>query len=148
VTPEAPGQQESVAAVPDQRPVAAPTPAAEQTAAINAAAKDQQPAAKPTKSGASKAAKPAARATRTAPARRTAKTLRARRAVAAIAAQPTYQYAQPAYSQPAYTWVDGAAQASQPVKRLQIKRHRAAKKAAPAAQSNVPAATAGLSGTQ
>jgi hypothetical protein len=89
-----------------------------------------------------------------APARRAAKTVRARRAVAKVAAQPTYQYAQPSYSQPtytqpAYTWADGAAQASQPVKRVQIKRHRAAKKTTPAAaQPNASTATAGLSGTQ
>jgi hypothetical protein len=150
VMPEAPGQQETAAALPDQQSAAAvPTPpATEQTAAVDAAAEDQQPAAKPTKSGASKAAKPAARAPRAAPARRAAKAVRARRAVAKVAPQPTYQYAQPTYSQPTYTWADGAAQASQTVKRVQIKRHRAAKKTTPAAQSNVSAATAGLSGTQ
>jgi hypothetical protein len=155
VTPEAPGQRETAAALSDQQPAAAvPTPpAAEQTAAVNAAAEDQQSAAKPTKSGVSKAAKPAARAPRAAPARRAAKTVRARRAVAKVAPQPTYQYAQPTYSQPTYTqptytWADGAAQTSQSVKRVQIKRHRAAKKTTPAAQSNTSAATAGLSGTQ
>ena len=91
VTPEAPGQQETAAALPDQQPAAAVPmpPATEQTAAINAAAKDQQPT---TKSGASKAAKPAARAPRAAPARRAAKTVRARRAVAAVAA-PAAAYA-------------------------------------------------------
>jgi len=150
VMPEAPGQQETAAALPDQQPAAAvPTPpATEQTAAVDAAAEDQQPEAKPTKSGASKAAKPAARAPRAAPARRGAKAVRARRALAKVAPQPIYQYAQLTYSQPTYTWADGAAQASQTVKRVQIKRHRAAKKTTPAAQSNVSAPTAGLSGTQ
>lgn len=135
VTPEAvaPGQQEAVAAVPDQQP-------AEQSAAVNAAAEDQQPAAKPTKSEESEAAKPAARVSRpAAPARRAAKAVRARRTVAMVAAQPTYQY-----SQPTYAWTDGTAQASRSVKRVQIKRHRTAKKA-PAVQSNPSAATAGLS---
>lgn len=134
-TPEAvaPGQQEAVAAVPDQQP-------AEQSAAVNAAAEDQQPAAKPTKSEESKAAKPAARVSRpAAPARRAAKAVRARRTVAMVAAQPTYQY-----SQPTYAWTDGTAQASRSIKRVQIKRHRTAKKA-PAVQSNPSAATAGLS---
>jgi len=157
VTPEATGRQEAVAAAPDQPPAAAvaPAPATEQTAAINAVAEDQQPVAQPTKGEAGKAAtKPAARAAHAAAARRAAKTVRARRAVAKLAAQPTYQYAQPTYaqptySQPAYTWVDCAAQASQPVKRVQIKRHRAAKRTTPAAaQPNASTATAGLSGTQ
>ncbi|MGO8924698.1 MAG: hypothetical protein ACLQF4_17385 [Xanthobacteraceae bacterium] len=135
VTPEAvaPGQQEAVAAVPDRQP-------AEQSAAVNAAAEDQQPAAKPTKSEESEAAKPAARVSRpAAPARRAAKAVRARRTVAMVAAQPTYQYSQPTYAR-----TDGTAQASRSVKRVQIKRHRTAKKA-PAVQSNPSAATAGLS---
>jgi hypothetical protein len=145
VTPEtiAPGQQEAVAAVPDQQPAAsAATPsAAEQTAAVNAAAEDQQPAANPTTSEESNAAKPAARASRPAArARRAAKTVRTRRSVTTAAAQPTYQY-----SQPTYTWTDGTAQASQSIKRVQIKRHRTAKTTAPTAQSNPSAATAGLS---
>src|SRR5262249_6914427 len=72
---------------------------------------------------------PPAGAPRAAPARRAAKTVRARRIVATAAAQPAYQYgqstyAQPTYSQPTYTWLDGTAQASHPVKRVQIKRHR------------------------
>jgi hypothetical protein len=153
----APGQQE--AAVPNQQPAAAATAApAEQTATINAVAPDQRPAAKPKKTGESKAAKPAAKVTRSAPARRVAKTVRARRTVARVVAQPTYQYSQPAYaqpiyaqptySQPSYTWADGTAQAAQPVKRVQIKRHGTARKATPAAQSTPSTATAGLSGTQ
>ena len=150
VPPEAPDQSETVAAVADQQPAASPAsaPAARQTAAINAAAEDQQPAAKPTKSGDSKAAKPAARATRTPPTRRAAKTVRARRTVATVAARPTYQYPQATYSQPTYSWADGTAQAAQPVKRVQIKRRHTAKKTIPAAQSNPAAVTAGLSGTQ
>ena len=155
VPPEAPDLSETVAAVADQQPAASPAsaPAARQTAAINAAAEDQQPAAKPTKSGDSKAAEPAARATRTPPTRRAAKTVRARRTVATVAARPTYQYpqatySQPTYSQPTYSWADGTAQAAQPVKRVQIKWRHTAKKTIPAAQSNPAAVTAGLSGTQ
>ena len=142
VTLEAPGQQETAAALQDQQPAAAVPmpPATEQTAAVDAVADDQQVAAKPTK--------PAARAPRVALARRVAKAVRARRAVAKVTPRPAYQYSQPTYTQPTYTWADGAAQASQPVKRVQIKRHRAAKKTMPAAQSNASAATAGLSGTQ
>jgi hypothetical protein len=154
VTPEAiaPSQQEAVAAAQDQQPAvsAATAPTAQQTAAITAAAEDQQPAAKPEQSGGSKAAKPAIKASRSAvQARRAIKMVRVRRTPATVARQLAYQYSQPTYSQPTYTWTDGTAQASQPVKRVQIKRHRAAKKAAPpAAQSSPSAATAGLSGTQ
>ena len=143
VPPEAPDQSETVAAVADQQPAASPAsaPATEQTAAFNATTEDQPPAVKPTKSGESKAAKPAVRTTRAAPTRRTAKMVRARRTVATVAAQP-------AYARPAYSWADGTAQAAQPVKRVQIKRHRTAKRTMPAAHSNTSAATAGLSGTQ
>jgi hypothetical protein len=154
VTPEAiaPSQQEAVAAAQDQQPAvsAATAPTAEQTAAISTGAEDQQPAVKPAQSGESKAAKPAVKASRSAAqARRASKTVRVRRTPATVAAQLAYQYSQPTYSQPTYTWTDGTAQASQPVKRVQIKRHRTAKKAAPpAAQSSPSAATAGLSGTQ
>jgi len=154
VTPEAiaPSQQETVAAAQDQQPAAsaATAPTAEQTAAITTAAEDQQPAAKPAQSGESKAAKPAVKASRSAAqARRASKTVRVRRTPATVAAQPAYQYSQPTYSQPTYTWTDGTAQASRSLKRVQIKRHRTAKKAAlPAAQSSPSAATAGLSGTQ
>ena len=157
VTPEAiaPSQQETVVATQDQQPAvsAATAPTAEQTAAITAAAEDQQPAAKPAQSAESKAAKPAVKASRSAAqVRRASKTVRVRRTTATVAAQPAYQYSQPTYSQPTYsqptyTWTDGTAQASRSVKRVQIKRHRTAKKA-PAAQSSPSAATAGLSGTQ
>ncbi|MFZ0236740.1 MAG: hypothetical protein WAL37_05140 [Xanthobacteraceae bacterium] len=154
VTPEAiaPSQQEAVAAAQDQQPAvsAATAPTAEQTAAISTAAEDRQPAVKPAQSGESKAAKPAVKASRSAAqARRASETVRVRRTPATVAAQLAYQYSQPTYSQPTYTWTDGTPQASQPVKRVQIKRHRTAKKAAPpAAQSSPSAATAGLSGTQ
>jgi hypothetical protein len=154
VTPEAiaPSQQEAVAAAQDQQPAvsAATAPTAEQTAAISTAAEDQQPAVKPAQSGESKAARPVVKASRSAAqARRASKTVHVRRTPATVAAQLAYQYSQPTYSQPTYTWTDGTAQASQPVKRVQIKRHRTAKKAAPpAAQSSPSAATAGLSGTQ
>jgi ribonuclease E len=154
VTPEAiaPNQQEAVAAAQDQQPAvsAATAPTAEQTAAITTAAEDQQPAAKPSQSGESKAAKPAVKASRSAAqALRASKTVHLRRPLATVAAQPAYQYSQPTYSQPTYTWTDGTAQASRSVKRVQIKRHRTAKKTAPpAAQSSPSAATAGLSGTQ
>ena len=148
----APGRQE--AAVSDQQPAAAAAtaPPTEQTATINAAAPDQQPAAKPKKADESKAARPAAKTTRSAQARRLAKTVRARQTVAKTVAQPTYQYSQPAYTQPtypqpSYTWADGTAQAPQPIKLVQIKRHGTAK-ATPAAQSTPSTATAGLNGTQ
>jgi len=159
-------QQEAAAATQDQQPAApaATLPAAEQMAAIDVTAEDRQPATKPIKSGESKTTKPAARAARAALAHRAARTFRARRTVATVAAQAIYQYPQAAYSQPAYassytstytsaytsayTWADTAARASQPVKRVQIKRQRTAKKPAPRAQSGPAAATAGLSGTQ
>jgi len=130
----APSQQETVAAPQDQQPAAAAVRAspAEQVAAVNAAAADQQSASK---SAEGKAAKPAARATRAVPARHAAKTARARRTVVTATAQPAFQYtqptyanAQPTYSQPTSTWLYGAAQASQPVKRAVINRHRTAKK--------------------
>jgi hypothetical protein len=70
--------------------------------------------------------------------------------VAKVAAQPTYPYSQPAYAQPTYSqpWADGTAQATQPVKRVQIKRHRTAKKMTPAAQSTPSTATARLGDTE
>ena len=149
----APGRQE--AAVSDQQPAAAAAtaPPTEQTATINAAAPDQQPAAKPKKADESKAARPVAKTTRSAPARRVAKTVRARQTVAKTVAQPTYQYSQPAdtqptYPQPSYTWADGTAQAPQPIKRVQIKRHGTAKKATPAALPPLQPQPRALNGTQ
>jgi hypothetical protein len=145
-TVAAPSQQASIAAAQDQQPAAAAAaPTGEQTAATNPA-NDPEPNSKPTETSKSQATKPKARAARpAAQARRAVKPARARRTATA---QSVYQYPQPTYSQPTYTWTDGSAQASQPVKRVQIKRHRAAKKALPAAQSNPSAATAGLSVTQ
>jgi len=143
----------------DQEPAASSpaAPSAEQTAAVNTAATDREPEAKPAKPMASKTAKPAARAAHPAPPHHVARVVRAHRTVAAAASQPAAQYsqtlyAQPAYTQPTYTqptygWVAGASQAAQPVKRVQIKRHRPANKPAPAAQSNPSPPTAGLSGT-
>jgi hypothetical protein len=149
-TAATPSQQAVIAAAQDQQPAAAAAaPTGEQTAATNPA-NDPEPNSKPTETSESQATKPKARAARpaarpTAQARRAVKPARARRTATA---QSVYQYPQPTYSQPTYTWTDGSAQASQPVKRVQIKRHRAAKKALPAAQSNPSAATAGLSVTQ
>jgi hypothetical protein len=157
-----PTQQDVVATAQEQTPATPPAAASggEQTAAISAAAPDREPALKPTKPAEiktedSKAAKPKARASHAvAPARRAIKTVRPRRTVTTVAAQSAYPYSQPTYSQPissqqpTYTWMDGAAQASQPVKRVQIKRSRIVKPAAPVEQSTPSASTAGLSGTQ
>jgi hypothetical protein len=154
VTPEAiaPSRRQTAAAAQDQQPAvsAATPPTGEQMAAINAAAENQQPGAKSEKSAENKAAKPTVRAARpAAQVRRVSRTVRARRTVT-IATQRAYQYSQPIYySRPTYAWTDGAAQASQPVKRVQIKRHRTAKTAAaPAASSSPSSATAGLSDIQ
>ena len=155
------------AAAPDEQPSAPPsepaavsaaTASAEQMAAIDAAGKDQAPAPKSEKSVETKAAQPAAKAPHPAPARRAAKVVRARRTVTTVAAQPAYQYpqatyAQPTYTQPAYTqstfsWADGTSQASPAAKRVQVKRHRAVRTTAPAAQSNTAPATAALGGGQ
>jgi hypothetical protein len=147
-----PIQQEAIAAVQDQQPPASAetTPTAEQTAAINATAVEQRPTAKAKKSVERKGTKPARASRAAAQPRRATKVVRARRTVATTAAQPAYQYLQPTYSQSAYsqptsTWTDGAAQAAQPVRRVLTKRHRAAKKAVPTAQSSPSTATAGLS---
>ncbi len=141
------------AAVLDQQPAAAPAIAAlsaapAETAATKAAAEDQQPAAKPAQSVESKPPKPRVTATHAVPTRHAVKKVRVRRAAATVASQPAYQYSQPIYSQPTYTWTYGAAQASQSIKRIAIKRHRAAKKAASAAQNNPAPTTAGLGGSQ
>jgi hypothetical protein len=152
----APSQQDVMATAQDQMPAASPAAAStgEQMAAINAAAPDQEPALKPTKPAetkpaATKAAKPKARTSRSAaPARRATRTIRLSRTVRTVAAQSAYPYSQPTYSQPTYTWMDRAAQSSQPVKRVQIKRSRPAKQAAPIAQPTPSASTAGLNGPQ
>jgi hypothetical protein len=161
-SPAAPSAEQTATVDPaatDQQPTASrlAAPAAAQTAALNAAATDQEAAAKPAQPAASKTAKPAARAAHPAPPRRVVRVVRARRTVAAATTQPVAQYSQttyvqpiytqPAYTQPTYGWAAGTSQASQPVKRVQIKRYRAAKKPAPAAQSNPSPATAGLNST-
>ena len=169
-----PSPQEVIAKAQDRVSTAPAASAAtasidQQTAAVRTAALEQEPAVKPATAAETKAAKPKARTSHpAASARRVIKTARARRPVATVAAQsaypysqPTYTqsayaqsayaqqtYAQPTYAQPTYTWTNGAAQAAQPVTRVQIKRYRAVKQAAPVVQSNPPAATAGLSGTQ
>lgn len=160
-SPVAPSAEQTAAvnaAAPDQEPATSSpaAPSAEQTAAVNAAATVREPAAKPAKPLASKTAKPVARVAYPAPARRVVRVVRARRTVAAAASQPAAQYsqtlyAQPTYTQPAYmqttySWAAGTGQVSQPVKRVQIKRHRAAKTPAPAAQSD-PLPTTAVSGT-
>jgi hypothetical protein len=86
------------------------------------------------------------------PVRRAAKVIR-RRAPTTVAAQPADQFAQANYQQPAqtyqaYQWTDPNAQARQTVRRVVIKRHRAVRKPAPAAQSNLAGATAGVAGPQ
>jgi hypothetical protein len=151
----APSQQEATTAAQDQQPAdsSATTPNIEQTAVINGAAGDRQPTAKATKSEDRKAAKPAVRKTAkparvsrpTAQARRPIKTVRVRATVTTAATQPTYQYSQPTYAQPTYTWADGTAQPSQTIKRVVVKRSRAAMHTAPAVQSNP---SAGLSNSQ
>jgi len=163
--------QEVIAKAQDRVPAASAATAStvEQTAAVRTAALEQEPAVKPAPVAETKAAKPKARTSHpAASARRVIKTARARRPVATVAAQSAYPYSQPtytqsayaqpayaqsayaqqAYAQPTYTWTNGAAQAAQPVTRVQIKRHRAVKQTAPVVQSNPSAATAGLSGTQ
>jgi hypothetical protein len=166
-SPAAPSAEQTAVnpAATDEQPAASSpaAPTVAQTAPVNAAATDQEAAAKPAKPVASKTPKPAAiRAAHPAPPRRVARVVRARRTVTAAAFQPASQYSQtnyaqptyaqpiftqPAYTQPTYSWAGGTSQAAQPVKRVQIKRRPAAKKAAPAAQSNPSPATAGLSGT-
>jgi len=118
--------------------------AAEKTALANSAAASEEPAAKQTKARESNVVKPLARAARPAIlTRRTAKAIRVRRRPATVAAQPAN-----AWTQPTYQWTDANIQASQTVRRVVVKRHRAAKKAPPAAQSNHIGATAAALGAQ
>jgi hypothetical protein len=113
--------------------------AAEKIALANSPAQIEEPAVKETKAPAIDVAKPPAKAARPAkPARRAAKAVRIRRTPTTVAAQPAN-----AWTQPTYQWTD-ATQTSQIVRRVVVKRHRAAKKAAPAAQSNLTGATAVL----
>ncbi len=117
--------------------------AAEKIALANSAAQIEDPAVKQTKARASDVAKPSAKAARPAkPIRRATKAVRIRRTPATVAAQPAN-----VWTQPTYQWTD-ATQTSQTVRRVVVKRHRAAKKAAPAAQSNLTGATAGVLGAQ
>jgi hypothetical protein len=113
--------------------------AAEKIALANSAAQIEDPAVKQTKARASDVAKPARPAK---PTRRATKAIRIRRTPATVAAQPAN-----VWTQPTYQWTD-ATQTSQTVRRVVVKRHRAAKKAAPAAQSNLTGATAGVLGAQ
>ncbi|MGB3743002.1 MAG: hypothetical protein WBD11_00485 [Xanthobacteraceae bacterium] len=126
-------------------------PAAEKIALANSAPQVEEPAVKETKAPAIDVAKPLAKP----PAKPLAKAARpakpARRAInaARIRRTPTTVAAQPAvvWTQPTYQWTD-ATQRTQTVRRVVVKRHRAAKKAAPAAQSNLTGATAGVLGAQ
>ncbi len=121
--------------------------AAEKIALANLAAQIEEPPVKETKAPAIDVAKPPAKPTAKAarpakPARRATKALRIRRTPSTVAAQPAN-----VWTQPTYQWTD-ATQTSQTVRRVVVKRHRAAKKAAPATQSNLTGATAGVLGAQ
>jgi hypothetical protein len=116
--------------------------AVEKTALANSAAQIEEPAVKETKARASDVAKPPTKAAHPAIPRRPAKAVRVRRRPTTVAAQPAN-----VWTQPTYQWTD-ATQASQTVRRVVVKRHRAAKQAAPAAQSNLTGATAGVLGAQ
>ncbi len=117
--------------------------AAEKIALANSTAQIEEPAVKQTKARASDVAKPPAKAARSAkPTRRATKAVRIRRTPTTVAAQPANVWIQPTYQ-----WTD-ATHTSQTVRRVVVKRHRVAKKAAPAAQSNLTGATAGVLGTQ
>jgi hypothetical protein len=121
--------------------------AAEKIALANLAAQIEEPPVKETKAPAIDVAKPPAKPTakaarRAKPARRATKALRIRRTPSTVAAQPAN-----VWTQPTYQWTD-ATQTLQTVRRVVVKRHRAAKKAAPATQSNLTGATAGILGAQ
>jgi hypothetical protein len=117
--------------------------AAEKNALVNSPAQIEEPAVKETKAPAIDVAKPLAKAAHPAkPARRVTKAARIRRTPSTVAAQPAV-----VWTQPTYQWTD-ATQTSQTVRRVVVKRHRAAKKTAPAAHSNLTGATAGVLGAQ
>jgi len=121
--------------------------AAEKIALANPPAQIEEPAVKETKAPAIDVAKPLAKLSAQAahpakPARRATKAARIRRTPSTVAAQPAV-----VWTQPTYQWTD-ATQTSQAVRRVVVKRHRAAKKVAPAAQSNLTGATAGVLGAQ
>jgi hypothetical protein len=154
----APGEQESDTSAPPIESAAstateavadsgATDTAAEKIAPANLAAQIEEPPVKETKAPAIDVAKPPAKPTAKAarpakPARRATKALRIRRTPSTVAAQPANVWIQPTYQ-----WTD-ATQTSQTVRRVVVKRHRAAKKAAPATQSNLTGATAGVLGAQ
>jgi hypothetical protein len=117
--------------------------AAEKNALVNSPAQIEEPAVKETKAPAVDVGKPLAKAAHPAkPARRVTKAARIRRTPSTVAAQPAV-----VWTQPTYQWTD-ATQTSQTVRRVVVKRHRAAKKTAPAAHSNLTGATAGVLGAQ
>jgi hypothetical protein len=117
--------------------------AAEKIALANLPAQIEEPAVKETKAPAIAVAKPVAKAAHPAkPARRATKAVRIRRTPTTVAAQPAV-----VWTQPTYQWTD-ATQTSQTLRRVVVKRHRVAKKTAPAAQSNLTGATAGVLGAQ
>ena len=118
-------------------------PAAEKIALANSTAQIEEPAVRQTKARASAVAKPPPKAARSSkPTRRAIKAARIRRTPTTVATQPAN-----VWTQPTYQWTD-ATHTSQTGRRVVVKRHRAAKKAAPAAQSNLTGATAGVLGTQ
>jgi hypothetical protein len=118
--------------------------AAEKTALANSAAASEEPVAKQTKARESDVVKPPAKAARPAiPIRGASKVVRIRRRPTTVAAQPAN-----AWTQPTYQWTDTNIQAPQTVRRVVVKRHRAAKKTAPAAQPKVTGATAAALGAQ
>ena len=121
--------------------------AAEKIALANSPAQIEEPAVKETKAPAIDVAKPPAKPRPKRRVRRNQHAARSRRL--RIRRTPTTVAAQPAvvWTQPTYQWTD-ATQTSQTVRRVVVKRHRAAKKAAPAAQSNLTGATAGVLGAQ
>jgi hypothetical protein len=117
--------------------------AAEKTALANSDAQIEEPAVKETKARPSDVAKPPAKAARPAkPTRRATKAARVRRRPTTVAAQPAN-----VWTQPTYQWTD-TTQTPQTVRRVVVKRHHAAKQAAPVAQSNLTGATAGVLGAQ
>lgn len=128
---------------------AANEPAAEKD--VRSAADDSQTPAKPPEAQENKTVKTPIKAARAAVSVRRAANVVRRRAPATVAAQPANQYAQANYQQSAqtgyqaYQWTDPNAQV---VRRVAIKGHRAAKKPAPTAQSNLAGAAVGVGGPQ
>jgi hypothetical protein len=143
----------AVAAVDQQalQPIAEDSAASAVTAAVDEKATPAKPAAERRETAAKPKARDVrvvkvARTVRAAAQPRRAKVVRVRRTPTAVAAQTADPYAVPFYQ--ASQWTDPNAQAQQTVRRVVIKRHRAPKTAAPAAQSSLAGATAGVFGTQ